>query len=509
MTISPSRSYGALAGLLTGALATTVGMLLAAITNVVSPIDAVGSTFIDHTPRWLKEWAIRSFGTNDKTVLRLGIVAVLALAAVAIGIVAVRRPWATWVGFAVFGVVGAVAAVRRPGETIGAALPSIVGALVGALVLHRMVQPRPIPVPGESQAPLGWDRRRFLLSAGAAGAAAVVAGATARGVDQARTNDVVAKTNEPLPTSGSVQTLAPIDAGATVDPAIPFVTAAGDFYRIDTALSFPRVDAAKWALDITGLVDRPLRVTYAELLAMPQVERVVTLCCVSNEVGGEYVGNAVWRGVLLADLLDKVGIKPGAEQVYSTSIDGWTCGFPVEVARDGRDAMIAVGMNGATLPLEHGYPARLVVPGLYGYVSATKWLRMIELTTWDRQGYWVPLGWSKLGPVKTQSRIDVPRNDAKVTAGPQKIAGVAWAQHRGIAKVEVKVDDGPWQETRLATDVSNDAWRQWVLDWNATAGTHTVEVRATDKTGATQPATRSDVAPDGATGHHTIRVHVG
>jgi DMSO/TMAO reductase YedYZ molybdopterin-dependent catalytic subunit len=507
-TICPRTTHGAIAGLVTGALATAIGMLLAAMMDVVSPIDAVGSTFIDHTPRWLKEWAIRSFGTDDKTVLRLGIVVVLALAAVVIGMAALRRRWAAWAGFAAFGVVGAVAAVRRPDQTAGAALPSIVGAIVGAVVLHRLVRPRPIPVPGESQAPLGWDRRQFLFTAGAAGAAAVIAGGTALAIDQSRIADVRAKATGPLPATGSVDTAAPIDAAATVDTATPFVTAVGDFYRIDTALSFPRADAAKWSLDITGMVDHPLHVTYAELLAMPQVERVVTLCCVSNEVGGEYVGNAVWRGVLLSDLLDRVGVRPGAEQVYSTSLDGWTCGFPVEVARDGRDAMIAVGMNGATLPLEHGYPARLVVPGLYGYVSATKWLRTIELTTWDRQGYWVPLGWSKLGPVKTQSRIDVPRNDAKVTAGPQKIAGVAWAQHRGIAMVEVKVDDGSWQQARLGTDVSNDAWRQWVLDWNATTGTHTIEVRATDKTGATQPANRTDVAPDGATGHHTIKVKV-
>jgi DMSO/TMAO reductase YedYZ molybdopterin-dependent catalytic subunit len=229
---------------------------------------------------------------------------------------------------------------------------------------------------------------------------------------------------------------------------------------------------------------------------------------VSNEVGGEYVSNAVWRGVLLGDLLDRAKVDPKAEQVYSTSLDGWTCGFPVSVANDGRDAMIAVGMNGDALPLEHGFPARLVVPGLYGYVSATKWLRSIELTSWDEQGYWVPRGWGRLGPVKTQSRIDVPRNGTKVSAGPQKIAGVAWAQHTGVAKVEVRVDKGEWQQARVGANVSDDAWRQWVLDWDAPAGDHTIEVRATDKSGYVQTADLADVAPDGATGHHTIGVRV-
>jgi DMSO/TMAO reductase YedYZ molybdopterin-dependent catalytic subunit len=261
-------------------------------------------------------------------------------------------------------------------------------------------------------------------------------------------------------------------------------------------------------VQIKGMVDTPLTFTYDQLQALPQVERTVTLCCVSNEVGDEYVGNAVWRGVLLADLLAQAGVQPGAQQVFSTSLDGWTCGFPVELAQDGRDAMIAFGMNGATLPLEHGWPARLVVPGLYGYVSATKWLSSIELTTWDREGYWIPRGWSRLGPVKTQSRIDVPRGGSSIPAGAQKIAGIAFAQHTGIAKVEVRIDGGSWQEARLGTDVTDDAWRQWVLDWQAPAGKHSIEVRATDKSGYTQTAERAPVAPDGATGHHTIGVTV-
>jgi DMSO/TMAO reductase YedYZ molybdopterin-dependent catalytic subunit len=307
--------------------------------------------------------------------------------------------------------------------------------------------------------------------------------------------------------SGGAGTSVP--AEATVDSVTPFITPNADFYRIDTALSFPRISLSSWKVDIHGLVDKPLTLTYNDLLNRPQVERVVTLCCVSNEVGGEYISTATFQGVMLADLLNEAGVKTGAEQVFSTSLDGWTCGFPVSVALDGRDAMIALGMNGEALPLEHGFPARLVVPGLYGYVSATKWLRDIELTTWDAaEGFWVPRGWSRDAPVKTQSRIDVPRSGEQVVAGAAKIAGIAWAQHRGIAKVEVRIDDGAWQEARLGTDVTDDAWRQWVLDWDAKPGKYTIQVRATDKNGDTQTADTAPPDPDGATGYHTRRVKV-
>ncbi len=257
------------------------------------------------------------------------------------------------------------------------------------------------------------------------------------------------------------------------------------------------------------MVDKPMTLTYDDLLARPQVERIVTLCCVSNEVGGEYISNASFQGVLLADILREAGVKDGAEQVFSTSLDGWTSGFPVAAALDGRDAMIALGMNGEALPLEHGFPARLVVPGLYGYVSATKWLSKIDLTTWDSaEGFWVPRGWAREAPIKTQSRIDVPRDGQRVAAGSTKIAGIAWAQHRGVERVEVRVDDGPWQQARLGSDVSDDAWREWVLDWDAKPGKHTIQVRATDKNGDTQTADIAPPDPDGATGYHTRSVKV-
>ncbi len=488
-------------------MAVGIGMLLAAITKVVSPIDAVGSEVIDRAPRWVKEQAIRTFGTDDKMALRIGIIAILALAALGLGLASAKRPVAGAVGIGAFGVIGAFAAAHRPAESAGAATPSIIGAIIGAAVCYRLVRQRPpaLEYPHESRAPLGWDRRRFLIAGGATAAGALTAGSIGQVVERRRVSAIRNDAALPLPEL----TDPGIDVhGAELFNATPYITANADFYRIDTALSFPRIDVDSWKLTITGMVDHELSFSYAELLALPQLERIVTLCCVSNEVGGEYIGNAVWRGVLLADLLQQAGVQAEAQQVYSTSLDGWTCGFPVKVAVDGRDAMIALGMNGQTLPLEHGYPARLVVPGLYGYVSATKWLSKIELTTWKPQGYWVPRGWSKEAPVKTESRIDVPRVGNDLAAVRQPIAGVAWAQHRGIEKVEGRVDDGEWRVADLGSDVTDDSWRQWMIEWDATPGDHEIMVRATDKTGATQTAEHADPAPDGATGYHTIHVTV-
>lgn len=502
------RTSAAVAGIAAGGLAVMVGTLVAAITEVVSPIDAVGSEVIDRVPPWVKERAIQWFGTDDKLALRVGIVTILALAAIGVGLLAARRMWWGVAGIAAFGVVGALAATSRPNQTIGAAFPSILGAVAGALVLYRMVQPAPTSTDGESTSAAGWDRRRFLVTGGATAAGAVVAGGMAKGIEERRVDQIRESIQTPLPDTVADAAMQDIPPDAEIFDETPYITPNDEFYRIDTALTFPNVDIDNWSFEIKGLVDTPMKFTYADLLALPQEERVVTLCCVSNEVGGDLIGNAVFRGVMLRDLLDRAGVRAGAEQVFSTSLDGWTCGFPIEVALDGRDAMVAIGMNGETLPLEHGYPARLVVPGLYGYVSATKWLAEIKLTTWAQdEGYWVPRGWSALGPVKTQSRIDVPRT-RKVKAGKQAIAGVAWAQHRGVEQVEVQIDDGAWQLATLAVDVSIDTWRQWLLEWEPTPGKYTVRVRATDNTGETQTEEETPVAPDGATGYHTIRVTV-
>jgi DMSO/TMAO reductase YedYZ molybdopterin-dependent catalytic subunit len=304
----------------------------------------------------------------------------------------------------------------------------------------------------------------------------------------------------------------PETAELGVEGLSPVITPNEVFYRIDTAfLGVPRVEIEDWALSVEGRVDRPYTITYADLLDMPLIERDVTLSCVSNEVGGDLVGNARWLGVPLADVLDRAGVSDDAEQVVGRSVDDFTVGFPVEAVYDGRDALVAVGMNGDPLPLEHGFPARLVVAGLYGYVSATKWLSSIELTGWDEfDAYWVPRGWAKEAPIKTQSRIDTPTNRSALEPGMHSVAGVAWAPHRGISKVEVKLgDDADWVEARLSEPLSDNCWRQWVVDWDATAGTHRVQVRATDGEGEVQTDQARPPAPDGATGWHTIQVSVG
>ena len=301
-----------------------------------------------------------------------------------------------------------------------------------------------------------------------------------------------------------------IPAGATLSPVSPFVTPIDDFYRIDTALSLPRVGVDGWRLRIGGLVDRELSLSYDDLLARTQIERVITIACVSNEVGGDLVGTAIWQGVRLSELLDEAGVRPEAEQIFGTSADGWTCGFPVGAALDGRDAIIALGMNGEPLPVRHGFPARVIVPGLYGYVSATKWVTELRLTTWDAdEGYWVPRGWAREAPIKTQSRIDVPKARESVAAGRVVVAGVAWAPRRGVERVQVRfATDGDWRDAELGTEVSDDAWRQWRYVWDAEPGDHVVQVRAWAGGGEIQTEVVARPDPDGATGYHTRKVKV-
>ena len=440
-TVTPQvmpRRYGALAGLVAGAVAVTTGMLVAGIIDVVSPIDAVGSEFIDRVPPWLKELAIQWFGTNDKLALRVGIIVTLAVAAAIVGYLATRRPIAGVVGIGLFGLVGALAALHRPGASASAVL--------AAADRHGDRHPtaRLAPPPDETEQ---HRHARSIACAARLGSPAVpgVHRIRRRCSDRRRWSGPGARTKadrlDPRgdPRHAAADTCGRQHARSRYRPtrrsarsrrsSRPTATSIGSTLRCRSLGSVSR----SWKVDIRGMVDTPLTMTYDDLLARPQVERIVTLCCVSNEVGGEYISNASFQGVMLADLLREAGVRDEAEQVFSTSLDGWTCGFPVAAALDGRDAMIALGMNGEALPLEHGFPARLVVPGLYGYVSATKWLKSIELTTWDaEQGFWVPRGWARDAPIKTQSRIDVPRDGERVAAGTTKIAGIAWAQHRGI-----------------------------------------------------------------------------
>lgn len=480
--------------------------------STTTSIDAVGASFIDRTPRWLKELAISWFGEHDKIALRVGILLILAVAAVALGISSRTSPKPVIAGIVASTVVGALSIVERPGGSSSAVVALVTGSSLGSaaailswrgtLSLHLRRS-----IPSTSRVPLGWDRRAFLRTASTVAAVSAVASALALHSESRRTRRITARRPTSLPRV-TLEEQTPV-AASSVDGDVPFITPNDDFYRIDTALSFPNVDLEDWSLRVHGLVDREVRLSYDDLLALPQIERTITMCCVSNEVGGPYIGNAVWQGIPLAHVLTITGVSSNAEQVFSTSLDGWTCGFPIETALDGRDAMIAIGMNGEPLPLRHGFPARLVVPGLYGYVSATKWLADIEINRWsDRRGYWIPRGWSRLGPIKTQSRIDVPRRDQVIEPGPFRLAGVAWAQHIGIDAVEVRIDDAPWKTAELSDDLSDDTWRMWTLDWIATSGKHTIQVRATDKTGAVQTETVTPVAPNGATGWHTRRVTV-
>ena len=511
------RGAAAVGGLAVGTVAVTTGMLIASLADRPSPIDSVGSSFIDRTPRWLKELAIDWFGTNDKTALRVGIVLVLAAASMALGAASRRGVRPLVVGVGAFAVVGALSAAERPGSNAITVIAPLIGAVAGVistLVLFRGLGSRWIAAhrPHESRVPLGWDRRRFIGATAAVGATSVVLGTVARRGESDRLRRIEDQRPSSLPgvdPSNADVVTADTDFDGLDNGETTFITPNDDFYRIDTALSFPTVDLGEWRLKIGGMVDKEIELSYDDISALTQIERTITICCVSNEIGGPYIGNATWQGVPLSELLDMVGVRAGAEQLFSRSIDGWTCGFPIDVARDGRDAMLAIGMNGEPLPLMHGFPARLIVPGIYGYVSATKWISEIEINRWsDAEGYWVPRGWAREAPIKTQSRIDVPRRGQKIDSGPTKIAGVAWAQHTGVAKVEVRVDEGEWIEATLSEDLTDDAWRLWSVDWTATPGRHNIRVRATDKSGYTQTEEVASVAPDGATGWHTRTVDV-
>ncbi|MFD7500211.1 molybdopterin-dependent oxidoreductase [Streptomyces sp. NPDC059850] len=534
---------GPLSGLLAGYAALTVAELVSAgVRPEAGPVVAVGGAAIDQTPSSVKDWAIRHFGTDDKLVLQLGILAVLTLLAIALGAVAARHRRTGAAGVLLFGLVGALAATGRPDSTSATdALPSVAGAVAGAALLHwlagrlppcgRLATARgpvrerdatdtgpaaPIDSPAGADDRPGWDRRGFVIAATAAAAASTGAGALGRSLNAAHGRNAIASRNRiVLPAAASAAAPIPKRAVLRIKGISPFITPNHDFYRVDTALVVPRVDATSWSLRIHGRgVTREMTLSYQDLLRMPLIERDITLTCVSNEVGGPYAGNARWIGVRLADLLTACGVEPPskggpADQLVARSVDGMTIGTPVDDVMDGRDALLALGMNGEPLPFAHGFPARMVVPGLYGFVSACKWIKELELTTFDDYDpYWVKRNWARRAPVKTESRIDTPKPFARPKSGPVMVAGVAWAQHRGIDKVEVRVDDGPWREADLAAEDTRDTWRQWSFPWQATPGGHTLTVRATDRTGRTQTQKRTRTIPDGASGWHSVVVTV-
>jgi DMSO/TMAO reductase YedYZ molybdopterin-dependent catalytic subunit len=489
----------AASGMAAAAVALGVAELVSVWTGSRSaPLIAVGGAVVDSAPEPAKEFAISLFGVHDKTALLVGTVVLLTVFAALIGIGAARRRWIGYAGIGLFALIGISAALTRPGAQWYSAVPTLVGSAAALPVLFGLLN--------ADRAEAEEGRRGFLKWTAAAFGGAVITGVIGRvwsgaqGVEQARSEIK-------LPSPASTAAAAPADP--PVSGLSRYVTSNADFYRIDTALVAPQVDPDTWSLRIHGRVGKPLTISYEELLAMPMVERYITLACVSNEVGGDLISNARWLGVPVAALLDRVQPDPGADQVVSRSVDGWTCGTPAAVLRDGRDALIAVGMNGEPLPVKHGFPARMVVPGLYGYVSACKWIAEMELTTFAAyDAYWVRKGWAEQGPIKTQSRIDTPRDGAKVAAGQVAVAGIAWAQHRGVSVVEVRVDNGPWQPAELAGTVSADTWRQWVYRWQAVPGKHSLSVRAADATGALQSGNQVPIFPDGAEGWHTISLTV-
>jgi DMSO/TMAO reductase YedYZ molybdopterin-dependent catalytic subunit len=468
-----------------------------------SPVEAVAESVIDRSPQAVTRFGIRAFGTNDKVALVVGIVVLLAVVAVALGLASRRRRGPALAGFAAFAAVGALASIE--GASPVAAVPSLLAGAVGAVIVVLGLR---LASPLASSPETTSSRRELLVGAGALAAFGVVMAAGGRAL-ASRFNAAASRAGLALPAARStLPAPVPTTAFDGIDGLSPLFTPNDRFYRIDTALTIPQVPAEEWTLRVHGMVDSPFELDFEELTELGLVESDVTLTCVSNPVGGDLVGNARWLGVPLRVLLDRAGVDPDADQIVGRSVDGYTCGFPVEAAYD-RTCLVAVGMNGEPLPLRHGFPARLVTAGLYGYVSATKWLAEIELTRFDRfQQYWVPRGYAERAPIKMTARIDVPRSGQILEAGDTVIAGVAWAQGRGIAEVEVSIDGAPFVAAELADPLNDDTWRQWRLPWTATAGSHRLVVRAVDGDGRLQTEERAEPAPDGASGWQSLLVTV-
>jgi len=523
------RPRGALAGLLSGAIGVCVGFLVAGLTGPIgSPVVAVAELSIDISPPAVKNFAIKEFGSHDKLVLQIGVLIVLAIFAAAIGSLAQRKLEYGLAGIGVFAAIGLIAAGTRPTSGPADILPTLIGSAAAAVAMYLLIkyagpvpaakQPSPAAKPGVERQPstartaslkVTEPPRREFFKASATTAGVAAAAYLGGRVLSERAS--VTQAEKALRLPKPAVDAPPLPAG--VDLKIPglssFITPNSAFYRVDTAIVLPQIPPSSWQLRIHGMVRRELTLSFEDLIKRPLIEDYITLTCVSNPVAGPYIGNAKWLGASLASLLREAGVKAGADQLYCTSFDGFTCGTPVATAMDGRDAMLAVAMNGKPLPVAHGFPVRCVVPGLYGYVSACKWITDIEVTTYrSNVAYWAQRGWFAQAPIKTESRIDLPTGQTPLKVGQTTIAGVAWAQHKGIDAVEVRVDQGPWQRAKLAAVPGIDTWRQWMLDWDAPEGNHIIEARATDATGYTQTAVQEPPEPNGASGYPIIQVQV-
>ncbi len=470
------------------------------VPNGRSPVVAVGDFLIHHIPGPMERWAIRTFGHNDKAALIVGTLLALALLGALAANLQRSRPSAAATLVVVIAAAGTLAALAEQDAGPLDILPPAAGALAAVTVLtwlRRLDDGEPVgPLRPEAS-----SRRTFLLAGTAAAAVSAAAVAAGRAL-QLRVDAAASRAKVVLPKAAKPLPAIPAGADFRMPGLTSFVTPNRSFYRIDTALVIPQVEAESWELRIHGRTKRELVLTYDDLLRRPMVEADITIACVSNEVGDHLIGNARWLGVRLADLLNEVEPDAGADQLIGRSVDGFTTGAPLRSIFDGRDALVVVGMNGEPLPVRHGFPARVVIAGLYGYVSATKWVKELEVSRFaDYDAYWIQRAWALPGPIKLESRIDVPGGDVK--AGPVPVAGVAWAQGRGIAGVEVQVDDGPWQQAELAEQVGLDTWRQWRWTWQARPGDHELRVRATAGDGEVQPEQRTPPFPAGATGWHT------
>jgi DMSO/TMAO reductase YedYZ molybdopterin-dependent catalytic subunit len=492
------------AGVLAAAAAVAASEGLAAVLDLrESPVVSVAQSVIALTPGPVAEAIIGVVGTLDKPLAIASVVVAILLLGALVGRWWSPRRLAACAVVAAFAGLAVASVLSRPYASPEGVFAAVAGAVVLMAVLQLLLRE-------DQHAAADVSRRTFIRTAAAVAAVTIVVGGAGQVLaSRHRRRQAIERVRAALTLTSRDAVGAPPGTDLLVEGQEPWLTPNRDFYRIDTALSPPLIDPADWTLRIHGMVDRELTLTYQDLLDRGLTDAWITICCVSNTVGGDLIGNTVWGGVPIKGILDEVGIKPGADALLSTSEDGWTCGTPLDALTDGRNALLALTMNGEPLPVLHGFPVRQVVPGLYGYVSATKWVTEWEVTRFsDFRAYWTQRGWGERGPVKTQSRIDVPRDGSTVAAGESVIAGVAWAQHVGIERVEVRIGDGPWREATLAAAANVDTWVQWRIDWDAEAGRQDIQVRATDRAGVTQTAERVGVLPDGATGYDGVSVDV-
>lgn len=499
-----TRLLAALAGIIAAGLVLGVAELAGSFfTARATPLIALGSTFIDFTPPWLKDFAIATFGTGDKAALFAGMGLTITILAAVLGIVAYKKWIIGAAGVVFMGLVMAGAVISRSGADLFDLLPTLAGTLAGFFALKWMISRLSESEQGDT------GRRAFLISAGVSTVIATASAFGGRAISSARESIRKTRDNIIFPKASSPAKALPANVQAPGSGTVPWLTPNKDFYRIDTALAVPQIDINDWEIRVHGMVEEEFTMTFQDLLDADLIERHITLTCVSNPVGGNLAGNAKWLGYPLREILKRAKPKDGADMVLSTSEDGFSASTPLEVLQDNRDAMLAVAMNDEALPLEHGYPVRMVVPGLYGYVSATKWVVDLEVTRFaDKKAYWTTRGWSDKGPIKTMARVEVPASFAKKPAGKMMIAGSAWSQHRGITKVEIQIDDGPWQSAKLADEASVDTWRQWYKEVELDKGLHTVRARATDPKDGIQTEERADPVPNGASGWQSVQFTV-